>query len=94
MAVIVDLTERKQAEAALRHQHGLLRAVIEGTDDAIFLKDLERRYQVINAAGAAVLGRAPGEIIGRNDAELFPRPVGGAHRAGMTRPSWPVARRN
>jgi PAS domain S-box-containing protein len=50
----------------------ILRAVIEATPDAIFVKDLEGRYVVVNDAAARFLGRAPAEIIGRNDLELYP----------------------
>ena len=36
------------------------KAVIEGTTDAIFVKDLEHRYLMINEAGAAFIGRTGG----------------------------------
>jgi PAS domain S-box-containing protein len=50
----------------------ILRAVIEATPDAIFVKDLEGRYVVVNAAAARFIGREPEAIIGRNDFELYP----------------------
>ena len=50
----------------------LLRAVLEGTTDSVFVKDLAGRYLIINAAGARYVGRTIDEIIGREDAELFP----------------------
>ena len=34
----------------------LLNAVIEGTDDAVFVKDLEGRYLMVNSAAARNLG--------------------------------------
>ncbi len=67
--------ERLHAEAARREAHALLHAVVEGTTDAIFLKDLHGRYQMINAAGARFIGRTAGEVIGRDDTELFPAAV-------------------
>jgi PAS domain S-box-containing protein len=57
---------------ALPNSFDILQAVIEGTPDAIFVKDLEGRYVVVNAAAARFLGRAPAEIIGRHDLELYP----------------------
>jgi PAS domain S-box-containing protein len=50
----------------------ILQAVIEATPDAIFVKDLEGRYVVVNAAAAKFLGRAPADVLGKNDLELYP----------------------
>ena len=50
----------------------ILQAVIEATPDAIFVKDLDGRYVVVNEAFARFLGRRPAEIIGRRDVELYP----------------------
>lgn len=66
-----DITERRLAEQALGASHQLLRSIVEATADAIFLKDLQGRYLLINSAGARFLGRDVGEIIGRTDDELF-----------------------
>ena len=44
----------------------------ESSAYAIFVKDLEGRYQLVNRAAAAALGHAPEAIIGRTDAELLP----------------------
>ena len=70
-----DATGRKRAEEALGESHLLLRSVIEGTDDSIFVKDLEGRYLMANSSTAAVIGRPAEELIGKNDAELFPPEV-------------------
>lgn len=50
----------------------ILQAVIEATPDAIFVKDLQGRYVVVNGAAARFLGKAPSEIVGKNDLELYP----------------------
>src|ERR1051325_596531 len=39
---------RKQAEAALSEERELLRAVTEGTTDAVFVKDRQGRYLMMN----------------------------------------------
>jgi PAS domain S-box-containing protein len=52
--------------------HDILQAVIEATPDAIFVKDLEGRYVLINEAFARFLARTPAEIVGKNDLELYP----------------------
>src|SRR5262249_55897823 len=66
-----DITPGKQAEASLRQSYDLLSAVIEGTSDAVFVKDRQGRYLMINAAGARFLGRTVAEVVGKDDMELF-----------------------
>ncbi len=68
---IGQFLERKRAEEALRESHNLLHAVMEGTTDAIFVKDGQGRYLMINPAGARFLGKAVAEVIGQDDTELF-----------------------
>jgi len=57
---------------AIPNSVDILQAVIEATPDAIFVKDLEGRYVVVNAAAARFLGRRAEDIIGRHDLELYP----------------------
>lgn len=53
----------------------LLHAIMESTTDAIFVKDCNGRYVVVNSVAARVLGRPKEEIIGRTDDELLPAEV-------------------
>lgn len=71
LIVCEDITERKRAEQALAESHNLLNAVVEGTEDAIYVKDLAGRYLMINTAGARFLGKHVDEIIGKDDRDLF-----------------------
>jgi two-component system, cell cycle sensor histidine kinase and response regulator CckA len=71
LGLVRDITARKQAERALLESHSLLHAVVEGTSDPIFIKDLQGRYLMINSAGAASLGRTAAEMIGKPDQQLF-----------------------
>jgi PAS domain S-box-containing protein len=50
----------------------ILQAVIGATPDAIFVKDLEGRYVLVNDAAARFVGRKPAEVVGKNDLELYP----------------------
>jgi PAS domain S-box-containing protein len=70
-----DITLWKLAEDALHHQHHMMRGVIEGTTEAIFVKDLDGRYLMINSAGARVAGTTIEEFVGKVDHDLFPRHV-------------------
>src|SRR5262244_1412335 len=56
---------------ALPNSDQILRAVIEATPDAIFVKDLEGRYVLVNAAAARFLGKSPADILGKHDLELY-----------------------
>jgi two-component system, cell cycle sensor histidine kinase and response regulator CckA len=49
----------------------LLQGIIEGTTDAVYVKDLQGRYLMINSAGALPLGRTIEEVIGKDASELF-----------------------
>lgn len=66
-----DITEQERAKEALRQSHNLQRAVVEGTPDAVFVKDRQGRYQMINSAGAGFVGKRAEEVIGRDDADIF-----------------------
>ncbi len=50
----------------------ILQAVIDATPDAIFVKDLDGRYVLVNAAAAKFVGRAPADLIGKRDLEIYP----------------------
>lgn len=50
----------------------ILLAVIDATPDAIFVKDLEGRYVLVNRAAARFIARTPEEVIGKHDFELYP----------------------
>jgi PAS domain S-box-containing protein len=75
IVLALDVTDRKLAEEALRQSHALLNAVVEGTSDAVFVKDHRGRYLMINSAGARRLDRPADEIVGRDDGELLPPAV-------------------
>jgi len=67
-----DITERKQAEEALRQSERRYDTFINATDDLAFLKDDQLRYRIVNTANAEFLGRPVEDIIGRTDQELMP----------------------
>ncbi|MDQ6860673.1 MAG: PAS domain S-box protein, partial [Verrucomicrobiota bacterium] len=71
MASLIDITEKAEAEEKLSRSHQLLEAVTEGTNDAVFAKDAQGRYLMINTAGAQFLGKKPSEVVGRHDSEFF-----------------------
>jgi two-component system sensor histidine kinase/response regulator len=49
----------------------LLQAVVEGTTDAVFVKDRQGVYLFCNTAAAQLVARTPAEVIGHTDADWF-----------------------
>jgi two-component system cell cycle sensor histidine kinase/response regulator CckA len=72
VALVRDITQRKEAERALIESYNLLNAVVEGTPGAVFVKDLNGRYLMINSIGARWFGLTVDEVIGKDDRDLFP----------------------
>jgi two-component system, cell cycle sensor histidine kinase and response regulator CckA len=60
----------------LQENLGLLQGITEGTTDAVFVKDLQGRYLMMNSAGARFVGRSVDEVLGKDDAELFSPEIG------------------
>ncbi|WP_435358254.1 PAS domain-containing protein [Haloarchaeobius sp. DFWS5] len=52
-------------------QERQLNAIIENASQAIYIKDTEGRYQLINRAGAAFFDMTPEEVVGCIDEDLF-----------------------
>jgi PAS domain S-box-containing protein len=63
--------EQRDASRVLQETLRLFATVLEGTRDAVFVKDPEGRYLMINSAGAAMLGRRVEEVVGQRDEALF-----------------------
>ena len=59
---------------ALRDSQALLQAVVDGSPDAIFLKDREGRMLLANPATLASVGKLAEECLGKTDAEFLPNP--------------------
>ena len=65
-----DVSDRKRAEAELRHSEGLFRGIFEGTSAGVSLTDPAGRFVSCNPAFAAMLGRTVEEVL-----QLTPRDI-------------------
>jgi PAS domain S-box-containing protein/diguanylate cyclase (GGDEF)-like protein len=59
-------------QRSLQKSHDLLQAIVEGTTDAIFVKDRHGRYIMVNSVTAAILGQPVDAILNRDDTALLP----------------------
>lgn len=67
-----DITERVNAEEARKLTEERLQTFLNSTQDVVFLKDEQFRFDFVNGAMCDLLGRKEDEIIGRHDADLYP----------------------
>ncbi|GFO65428.1 hypothetical protein GMPD_33470 [Geomonas paludis] len=69
------IVERAEVEGALLQNQELLNSVINGTTDAIFVKDINGRYLLFNKASCQMTGKTQEQVLGKDDMEVFPSEV-------------------
>jgi PAS domain S-box-containing protein len=69
-----EVTRRLQNDRALRESQALLRVLIDGFPDPIFVKDRGGRIVMANAAAVAVVGKPREAITGKSDEEFYDDP--------------------
>jgi PAS domain S-box-containing protein len=75
VAVFDNITERKRVQQALERGEQLMRAVVDGSSDAIFVKDRDGRYLLFNESAERFVGREASAVIGHDDSFIFPAEV-------------------
>ncbi|NJP05820.1 MAG: response regulator, partial [Chloroflexaceae bacterium] len=70
-----DITRRREALDALRANQALLQAVLDNSPTAIYVRDLQWRYVLVNGRILEAMAMEREQIIGRVDDELFPAEV-------------------
>lgn len=70
LAIVRDITERKQAEAALRQQEQQYRSIFESTSDAVLIFDYHGRLIEVNPAACAMHGYAHEELVGMHGTQV------------------------
>ena len=85
--VLRDATERTLMEQALKLDQEVQRAVFAAVGDAIFLRSVDGRFILVNAAAERLLGGSEPELVGKRDAEVLApetgRQIREAHDAAL-----------
>ncbi len=62
----------RERSQVLQEKQELLNSILEGTTDAIYVKDLQGRYLLFNAAAEAYAGKTAAEVLGQDDSFILP----------------------
>ncbi|MBN1453100.1 MAG: transporter substrate-binding domain-containing protein, partial [Anaerolineales bacterium] len=70
--IILDITDRKQAEEALRHSHELMQYIIEHSNGGVAVHDRDLRYTFVSQRYLKDYGVQEPNIIGKHHYDVFP----------------------
>jgi PAS domain S-box-containing protein len=86
IGVILDITENKKAEAALRAEEARVRAITESAQDAILMMNPQGNISFWNPAAERIFGYTSKEAIGQNLHQLIvPKRYQTAHQQAVPR---------
>ncbi|MYN04700.1 PAS domain-containing protein [Pseudoduganella sp. DS3] len=72
-AMLMDISQQKEAEAALRRSKSLMKSVLEHMPAMVFVKDAQQlRFELLNRQGELLLGRPREDLLGKSDRDFFP----------------------
>ena len=74
LGIVEDITERKQAEEALRQKHAELQAIYDGMMDGLLIADAEtKRFLRANPAICAMLGYSENDLLSLSVMDIHPQ---------------------
>lgn len=72
VGMVVDITERKKTELALKESEEKFRSIMENSADAIFITDQQGKYMFTNKAVSHMLGYTSDEMKSKTIADISP----------------------
>lgn len=81
IAVLEDITLKKETEETLKQSETKYRNLLETLPHNVYYKDKNSMYVTVNPSFAKSVGSTPGMIIGKTDFDLFPKEMALKHRA-------------
>lgn len=75
VAVVLDITERRQVEEALRRSEERFARFMQFLPGSAWIKDLSGRYVYANDAAETIFNRPRDALYGKSDQEVFPAKV-------------------
>jgi PAS domain S-box-containing protein len=85
LGLLLDVTERKEAEERLRESEAMAAGVVKSSLDCIVVMDHRGQVVEFNPAAERTFGYSRDQMLGRMVAELMPAPFRDRHRAAVTR---------
>ncbi|HVK02406.1 MAG TPA: PAS domain S-box protein [Armatimonadaceae bacterium] len=67
----LDVTERQEAEEALRLTESFLEQIVDNNAAIVFAKDLDGRYILFNRLAEQLTGLSADDVLGRTDYDIF-----------------------
>ncbi|HET7501951.1 MAG TPA: PAS domain-containing protein [Kofleriaceae bacterium] len=80
-AIVIDVTDAKRAQEALRVEQVRIQSILEHAPAAIWVKDHEGHIVLANHQVADALGQELGDVLGRGALDLLPGEIASEHEA-------------
>jgi PAS domain S-box-containing protein len=80
VGVMLDITQRKQTEEALKKSQSQQQAILDNIPDLAWLKDTGGRYIAANEPFGQTCGVRPRDLVGKTDLDLWPRELAEKYR--------------
>ncbi len=72
MAIVRDITKRKEAQRKLEEKQAYLENIINTIGDPLFVKDQDHNWILLNDAYCDFMGYSRDELLGKTDYDFFP----------------------
>ena len=83
IAMMVDIRERKQLEQRLEQNNRRLNEILESIQDDFYVLDRDWNFVFASRLFTSKVGKEPGDFIGKNIWEMFPKHLGTAFEVSL-----------